>query len=88
MIARARRINTSQRMHRLLRFLSELQRKRRSSLILLSRPNNQGLAISRGGLASNAAHTVNSEFGTIAANVGKLLHGIPMKQVTNIGGDW
>jgi hypothetical protein len=36
---------------------------------------------------SNAAHTVNSEFGTIAANVGESLHDIPMKRVTNIGGD-
>ena len=36
---------------------------------------------------SDAAHTVNPEFGTIAANVGKSLHDIPVKQVTNIGGD-
>jgi hypothetical protein len=74
-------------MHRLLRFLSELHRKRKSNPALLSTPNNQGVAVLRAGLMSNAAPTVNSEFGTIAANVGKSLHAIPMKQVTNIGGD-
>jgi hypothetical protein len=67
--------------------LSELHRKRKSSLTLLSRTNNQGVAVSRAGLVFDAAHTMNSEFGTIAANVGKVLHDIPMKQVTNISGD-